>query len=313
MSMSDKLKYSSNFFASMGVGPDDNSIEVLSAALQYVTAKSFVDVGCGTGKWVATARMLGIEDVIGIDGSHVPHDKLLIPRNNFVEIDLENGPLLLDHRFDLAICLEVAEHLSRSRSQSFVADLCSLSDVILFSAALPFQGGISHTNEQWLEYWGILFRRNGYVPVDVLRDRLWLKTKIEWYYRQNIVFFCTPEKAIELFPSTHIVEDKLLTRIHPEMMLVLVSKLWPFMYGKTYYEEIYHYHLLANAWLQGAVELPAVGHRDAALVQQVSSITNFELQKSNEDINVNNRIYLEQPIEIGRSLSDSNEIIITGR
>lgn len=309
--MNDKLNYSSDFFAYMGDGPDDSSIGVLQAALQYFVPNSFVDIGCGTGKWVATALMLGIKEAIGVDGPYISHDQLLISRDIFVERDLEVYPLTLGRRFDLAISLEVAEHLSRARSESFVTDLCALSDVVLFSAAPPFQGGTHHLNEQWLEYWGILFRKNGYVPVDVLRDKLWVKTKIAWYYRQNLMFFCTPRKAEELFPREYIAENRLLSRIHPEMMLALISKFWPFMYGKAYYEETYHYHLLANAWLEGAIELPQAGHRASAFVQEVSSFSNTELEHTNEDTNLNNRVYLEHPIRFQQS--SQNEITVTRR
>ena len=58
-------------------------------------------------------------------------------------------PLQIDRRFDLALSLEVAEHLPPECGSEFVQTLTDLSSVILFSAAIPFQGGTDHLNEQW--------------------------------------------------------------------------------------------------------------------------------------------------------------------
>ena len=70
-------------------------------------------------------------------------------------------PLRIGRRFDLVNCLEVAEHLDASRADSFVDDLCALGDVVVFSAAIPGQGGTHHVNEQFQSYWQERFRRNG--------------------------------------------------------------------------------------------------------------------------------------------------------
>ena len=66
---------------------------------------------------------------------------------------------MLERKFDLAISLEVAEHLKSSSSEDFVQSLTTLAPMILFSAAIPHQGGLHHINEQWLEYWGDLFNK----------------------------------------------------------------------------------------------------------------------------------------------------------
>lgn len=60
--------------------------------------------------------------------------------------------MTFNRRFDLAMTIEVAEHLTPVRADSFVEDLTRLSDVVLFSAAIPAQGGINHVNEQWQSY-----------------------------------------------------------------------------------------------------------------------------------------------------------------
>ena len=295
--MSTTDTYDADFFRAMGDGPDENSKQVLCTAFTFLKPNSVIDIGCGTGKWVATAVMLGAREGFGVDGAYVPCERRLIAPDRFIERDLENTPLALGRKFDMAICLEVVEHLSRRRSESFVAELCNLSDLILFSAAVPFQGGTNHVNEQWLEYWAILFRREQFVPVDVIRDQIWLNAEIEWYYRQNVIFFCRETAAASLFPRSGIVRDGLLTRLHPEMFLGSVAKFWPFMYGAAYYEEVYHYHLLAKAWLSGTTQLPPAGHRDSATVDSRLSLPVVEILKGSVN-GENNRLYVEQPLAL---------------
>jgi hypothetical protein len=85
--------------------------------------------------------------------------------------------------------LEVAEHLSDARSWSFVFDLTRLSDVVLFSAATPGQGGTNHINEQPLEYWQKMFELYEYVMKDDVRPKIADLDGVEWWYKKNIVVF----------------------------------------------------------------------------------------------------------------------------
>ena len=43
-----------------------------------------------------------------------------------------------------------------------VATITKHGDAVLFSAAIPGQGGQDHLNEQWPEYWQKKFEVNGY-------------------------------------------------------------------------------------------------------------------------------------------------------
>ncbi len=132
----------------------------------------------------------GVNEVLGLDGKWINKELLLqnIDENEFIEVDLESD-ISIDRKFDLAISLEVAEHLSKKRSESFVRDLCKLSDSIIFSAAIPFQGGQNHINEQPLSYWVDRFYEHGYKCLDVFRSEIWNDEEIFWWYRQNVVFF----------------------------------------------------------------------------------------------------------------------------
>jgi len=133
----------------------------------------------------------GIKKCLGIDGEWI--DKI---DKNMLEILLQNfkvhdlrKPLTLKERFDLCICLEIAEHLPFRYSKTLVNSLTDLSPVILFSAAIPLQGGEGHVNEQWPDYWASLFEKKGYVVVDYIRDKIWMDESVEWWYAQNSLFF----------------------------------------------------------------------------------------------------------------------------
>ncbi len=152
------------------------------------TIASAVDVGCGVGTWLNVLQERGATDIQGIDGDWVNRDFLRIPREDFLEHDL-NTDIKLNKKFDLAISLEVAEHIDPDNAGSFVSSLASLSDFILFSAAIPNQGGVGHLNEQWPDYWISLFRDEGFVGMDIVRKRIWDDESIPFWYRQNILLF----------------------------------------------------------------------------------------------------------------------------
>ena len=149
---------------------------------------SAVDVGCGVGTWLNVLKERGATDIQGIDGDWVNRDFLRIPSEDFLEHDL-NRSIKLNKKFDLAISLEVAEHIEPDNARNFVSSLASLSDFMLFSAAIPNQGGVGHLNEQWPDYWISLFRDEGFVGMDIVRKRIWDDESIPFWYRQNILLF----------------------------------------------------------------------------------------------------------------------------
>jgi 2-polyprenyl-3-methyl-5-hydroxy-6-metoxy-1,4-benzoquinol methylase len=117
---------------------------------------SILDVGCGLGTWLSVARELGVENVCGIEGPWINPKQLRIDPEYVIIQDLEH-PFNLHRSFDLVISLEIAEHLSPNVASTFIASLVSHGDIILFSAAIPYQGGHNHINEQFPSYWANLF------------------------------------------------------------------------------------------------------------------------------------------------------------
>lgn len=147
--------------------------------------RSVVDVGCGTGTWLSVFKKLGVQKILGIDGDNVNLTQLHIDQHEFKVANLVQ-PLALGERFGLAVCLEVAEHLPTEAADTLVDSLCGLSDTILFSAALPKQGGQNHINEQYPDYWREKFNARGYVFEDAFRSLIWQDERIDSWYRQNM-------------------------------------------------------------------------------------------------------------------------------
>ncbi|HXZ80682.1 MAG TPA: class I SAM-dependent methyltransferase [Terriglobales bacterium] len=176
--------YTRAFYEQQQQGSYQSALRVLPQVLQLIPVRSVVDVGCGVAAWLAAAQKLGVDDVLGIDGDYVDRSTLLIAAENFCPRDLTR-PFGVDRVFDLAMSLEVAEHLPASSAESFIESLVALSPVILFSAAVPAQTGTNHINEQWPTWWIEHFRKFGFVPVDCIRRRIWNDPKVEWWYAQN--------------------------------------------------------------------------------------------------------------------------------
>jgi SAM-dependent methyltransferase len=180
--------YTKSFYEEIRNGSTRSAEVMLPLVLHLLPVKSVVDVGCGDGSWLGIFRKLGVEEILGIDGEYVDRNILQIPQDRFQAADLTK-PFGLKRVFDLAISLEVAEHLPPESAAAFVASLCSLAPAVLFSAAIPLQGGNHHINEQWPDKWAALFREHGYVAVDFIRKRVWQNEAVEWWYAQNTLLF----------------------------------------------------------------------------------------------------------------------------
>lgn len=171
----------------------DGSLRSARVIVPYVLnivlrTNSVIDVGCGTGAWLSEFLLHGVTEVFGIDGGNAGDLLLQIDSDRIRRQDLET-PIAMDRRFDLCMSLEVAEHLSPERSETFIHELCVLADVVLFGAAIPGQGGCNHINERWPSYWISLFRAQGYECFDVIRPTFWHDRRVEWWYSQNTFLF----------------------------------------------------------------------------------------------------------------------------
>jgi SAM-dependent methyltransferase len=175
---------------------------------------SVADVGCGLGDWLAAFQRLGAGEVLGVDGDYVDRSELRIPSDRFRAADLSQ-PFNLGGRFDLVICLEVGEHLPAGRSADLVATLTDAAPAVLFSAAIPGQGGVGHVNEQWPAYWRGLFDAKGYQRLDVIRPKVWDDDRIAYWYRQNMFLYTDTATTDRVLARTDASQwpDRL---VHPD-------------------------------------------------------------------------------------------------
>ncbi|WP_348810491.1 class I SAM-dependent methyltransferase [Flavobacterium maritimum] len=189
------------------------AFEILPFVFNLINPKSIIDIGCGNGSWLKAATELGVAGIQGVDGVKVDGNQLNIPESNFLQHDLTKQ-LWLNKKFDLAISLEVAEHLPESAASNIIDALTTHSDCILFSAAVPGQGGQYHVNEQWPEYWHQKFKSKGYLAYDVLRNSFWNNENIFWWYRQNIILYA--KKGV--FNDNELQSSEIVNAIvHPEL------------------------------------------------------------------------------------------------
>lgn len=164
---------------------------------EHFSPRSVLDVGCGEGFLTSELRSRGIES-FGVDGDELPGvDRL---------IDLRDPPEL--GQWDVAVSLEVGEHLPEEAAERFVRLLCRSAPVVVFSAAIVAQGGPGHVNEQWPGYWVERFAAAGHVHASgALRWQVWDDERIEPWYRQNLLVFSS-----EPFD---LVEDGCPAVVHP--------------------------------------------------------------------------------------------------
>jgi SAM-dependent methyltransferase len=219
--------YDADFYEAQREGSLTSAREVIPCVLKYVRPRSVVDVGCGVGTWLSVFKQHGVADILGIDGDYVDEKLLHISPSEFKSHDLTT-PFSVDRYFDLAMSLEVAEHLPAEAADDFVGCLAKLAPVVLFSAAIPQQGGVNHINEQWPGFWAALFAVRDYVLVDCLREDLWNMEEIKPHYAQNVLFF-VDRSRLEFYPALRAAYEERCTApralVHPRIFEHRISQL----------------------------------------------------------------------------------------
>jgi SAM-dependent methyltransferase len=221
--MQNKESYNRDFYKIHQSGSRRSARVIVPLVLELIRPQSVVDVGSGTGTWLSVFNEFGIIEFLGLDGDWVDRNALEIPADSFLSCNLTK-PFRLDRQFDLVVSLEVAEHLPIECAETFVDSLSRLGDVILFSAAIPCQGGTNHVNEQWPDYWVNLFKQKDYVAIDRVRDQIWQSEIVEWWYAQNIILLIGRD-SLEKYPLLKKEAETTATRklsiVHPRSYLEL--------------------------------------------------------------------------------------------
>lgn len=164
---------------------------------KVILPKSVIDIGCGVGTWLKAWMDNGVNDVKGYDINVIKEEYLCVARNYIIYEDIYNNNYS-NHKADLAMSLEVAEHLYPDYSKTFVSNLAKISDFILFSAGIPGQAGANHINTQPLQYWVDLFKKEDYNCYDFIRWKIINNNKVAPWYKQNILLFARGEANMKL-------------------------------------------------------------------------------------------------------------------
>lgn len=180
--------YDENFYRSQMDGSYRSAARYVEILAEHFRPLSVIDVGCGRGTWLKAFGEAGATRLVGVDGPWNSQELMADPRIEFYAADLDRS-IFFAERFDLALSVEVAEHLPIATADLFVTNLTNLSDAVLFGAAYVKQGGSHHINEQPQSYWAEKFVARDYVPFDIFRPRVWLDPTIEFWYQQNTFLY----------------------------------------------------------------------------------------------------------------------------
>jgi hypothetical protein len=202
------ISYDDDFFEYISIGSRRSAAVVAPLVLKHYQAKSLADIGCGRGAWLPEWQRAGVSDYIGIDGDYIDRDGLLFPPGRFATQDLTKR-FDIGRRFDLVVSLEVGEHINPRDTETFVDNLCRHTDAILFSAAVPGQGGVFHVNEQDYAFWRQRFSARGYRLFDFVRPNLTSHRQVEPWYRYNSLFFARAGAVERLSDEARSAEIKL--------------------------------------------------------------------------------------------------------
>ena len=224
--------YDATFYEYINRGAIRSAEIILGRLLQVLRITSVVDFGCGQGAWLSVWQRLASAAVLGVDGDYVNRDALLIDKGAFKPWDLTQA-LACERRFDLCQSLEVAEHLPDAAADTFVKTLVDHADMVMFSAAVPGQGGENHINEQHYAYWRAKFRRHDYLPADFLRPFIATNREVEAWYRYNTLLYVKASTipalpsalTATLVPDAQAIAD--VAPLHYRMRCKLISLLPP--------------------------------------------------------------------------------------
>lgn len=185
--------YDNKFFQNTIKLEVESAASFVDVVLKYYAPRSLVDIGCGAGVYLKEFSKRGLKDLLGLDGSPAAREEFLLDKNKLVIFDLAKK-YTFNKKYDLGLCLEVAEHLRAEDADTLVETIAAASDNLIFTAAVPGQGprSIGHINEQPPEYWLKKFENNGF---SYLKERTAEMKKelaaggVVWWLVNNLMIF----------------------------------------------------------------------------------------------------------------------------
>lgn len=198
---------------------------IVPVIMDVLNPKSVVDVGCGIGTFLHVFSDYGVKKLLGLDGDWVDRELLSkhISLTDFKIIDIEKG-FEIEDKFELAVCLEVLEHVDSAFADITVKSLTDLSDIIVFSAAIPGQMGQNHVNEQWPEYWIDKFKKYGFTFHDVFRPVFWNNKDLARWYKQNMFLVVKNGHENLISGFDKYFDSQINAQVHPEYFRLRVKE-----------------------------------------------------------------------------------------
>ncbi len=184
--------YTAAYFAQLDLTSAASADAIAAFVVRRFQPRSAVDVGCGTGALLAALARAGVSSTVGLERAEAGLAICRARGLHVQRLDLECEEYAAATRFDVAICLEVAEHLPPTAGDKLVFLLCAAGRVVVFTAATPGQGGTDHVNEQPHEYWVDRFRRCGFAldarQTEAVRAEWKAAGTADWYQRNALIF-----------------------------------------------------------------------------------------------------------------------------
>lgn len=226
--MASEKKYGRGFFATRHQKTKYSAETILGLILPNLPdVRSVADIGCGVGTWLEVAREKGATSIAGYDGPWVDRELLQIPEHCFHQTNLAES-LEIDGEVDLAICLEVMEHIPEDSAKKRMDLLLSRCRFLLFGAAVPLQGGTGHINEKSQSYWVDYITSRGFLAYDPIRWKIWNDEPIPYWYKQNMLLYVNSREAA-LLPDEisryQLTAESLINVIHPQLLEKLNRKI----------------------------------------------------------------------------------------
>ncbi len=127
--------------------------------------KTAVDVGCAYGLFVEALVDAGV-DAYGYDISPFAVSNARDDMGQRINVGSVTEPIPLrnNQKYDIAICIEVLEHLPPEQADLAIKNLCAASDQVLFSSTPDNFEEPTHFNVLATEEWLKMFAENGFFP-----------------------------------------------------------------------------------------------------------------------------------------------------
>lgn len=225
--MNDAIHYPANFYRGRNARSRESAQRMLGALAEILPPITRItDYGCGVGTWLAVAgQIFDTTDLCGYEGPWVEPDMLEVAPHQFEVRDLSRAEERAPTRdSDLVLCLEVAEHLAPAHADDLVQCLTRRSAFVLFSAAIPHQGGKGHVNERWPGYWRQRFDACGFETFAPLRERFWNDEHISPWYRQNLLLCVARDRVAEVRLSPAERAASVLDIVHPAVFEAALAR-----------------------------------------------------------------------------------------